>query len=736
MRRFFPYLLVAGLGAYPCARLFAHVRLQHPTSGAALHWSAPASIGVVTHAGGSDDVPGRSLETALRLAIQEWNAAGGTAATLVEDLSAASRARADWEADDIHLVLFDEDDASGFFPPGSSTVALTPIWFLADGAIQDADVLLNGAGFTFTTSGAPGHFDVQDVATHELGHLLGLDHTGCASATMHPYVDQGIVLQRSLAEDEKSGLRDAYPAGSFGQITGSIARASDGSPVSGAHVVARDEHGRTRASILADTRGSFLLRGLEPGTYTVYARPLEATAGAGNLGPYWRGRIDTDFEPTLYAASATILGANTVALGTLAVGSDVALSLGAPYDTFPIRATSGASRTIVVHGTGLFVGSTLEASDPDLILGTPLWTGTQVSCTLTVPAGEERGEVDLTVTSASGRIAILPAALEIAPPAPTVSAVVPGRGSASGGDALTLTGANFASGARVVIGERIYTDGVDATVLDAGTITLTTAATASGRHDVVVIDRSGLEGRAPRAFQVRSSPGLARVLPGAGAAQGGTTVLLAGEGFEAGMTVFIAGVEQGPVTVEDATRASFTTTGGAAGGPLALELENPDGARAAFAFTYVDQADPILAAISPDEASASGGSLLTLTGSHFTPTMGVWFLAGTTGEPVPAARVDFLDASTLQVETPGHATGVVSVLVSELDGCGVFAESSFTFVGEHVSSSGGGCSISSLQGPSDPRAWVEGGWWIFTVVLCSGLRAWRGHVSRAPVRIP
>lgn len=713
MRSSFACLLVAGLIAYPCARLVAHVRLLHPSSGAALRWSAPASVGIVTHAGGSDDVHGSDHETALRLAIQEWNAVSGTTITLVEDATAASRARTDWESDDIHLVLFDETNASGFFPPGSATVALTPIWFLADGVIQDADVLFNGAGFTFTTGGAPGRFDVADVATHELGHLLGLDHSGAASATMYPYVDQGLVLQRSLAQDEISGLRDAYPAGSFGQITGKVERASDGSAVAGAHVVARDEQGRMRASILANTSGAFALRALEPGTYTVYARPLDGTADEGNLGPFWSGKIDTDFEPAIYAGTATIQGANTVALGALAVGSDVSLSLGTAFDNFPIRATTGTSQTIVVHGSGLFVGSTLEVSDPDLILGTPIWTGTQVTCLLTVPAGEARGEVDLTVTNASGRMAILPAALEITPPSPAVITLAPSRGSANGGDALTLTGTNFGPGARVVIGDRIYIDGVDATVVDAGTITLTTAATLAGRHDVVVIDASGVEGRALGAFQVQSSPGLDRVLPGAGDANGGTTVVLAGEGFESGMTVSIDGVEQGPVTVASATRASFTTTGRAAGGPFALELENPDGAVASFAFSYVDQTDPTLTSVSPGTGSAGGGSLLTLTGSHFTPTMRVWFLAGAAADPVPATSVTLLDENTLGVETPAHATGVVSVLVAELSGCGVFAENTFTFALER--GSGGGCSIASVEGRNGPRGWLENGWWLLAV---------------------
>ena len=134
MKLYFRIFLVAALILVPCAAL-AHVRLI-TGGGVPLRWAAPASIGIVINDAGSDDIADDSDEVAIRMAIEGWNDVEGTTATLVEDTSPVSQARTDFEALDVHLVLFDENDDSGFFPGNSGTVALTPIWFFSNGVIQ------------------------------------------------------------------------------------------------------------------------------------------------------------------------------------------------------------------------------------------------------------------------------------------------------------------------------------------------------------------------------------------------------------------------------------------------------------------------------------------------------------------------------------------------------------------------------------------------------------------------
>jgi hypothetical protein len=722
VRRLASLTLLTALLAWPCLRLAAHVRLVHPSNSNPLRWTSPGNVSISIDPAGSDDISDGSTTTALQLAIGDWNALAGTTVQMVE----VPPASLDWNQNSVHLITFDENNSSGFFPLSSPTVAITPVYFFSSGTIDDADVLFNGNGFAFTTSGVSGRFDIEDVAAHELGHLLGLDHSGFVGSTLYPYVDANLVLQRSLSHDEEVGMRDAYPAGSMGRITGTVTRLSGGAGVSGAYVVAVDGQGRTSASVLTGSSGAFTLPGLDPDTYTVYARPLDLPVSDGNLGS-GHGTIEIDFEPAVYGSTATITATETIELGTLQVDADVGLLLGTPVDTFPLRLIAGQSRTVTIHGSGLVTGSTLSVSDPDLLLGTPVWLGSQVSVQVTTPGGEPRGHVDVSVTNPGGDLAILPAAFEITPPTPTVTGVVPSSGSYGGGTALTITGTGFDTGARIVIGDRIYTEGVDATLVDPTTFTLTTAATLAGTHDVVVIDASGVEGRDVAAFTALSAPTLSKVFPAEGAFAGGTEVILSGTNFVAGADVRINGVSQ-VVTDVTATQMRFTTLGVIApGGPYLLEVENPDSAITTSAFRFVGQSDPVVLSCTPDMGPREGGTTITITGSSFTPTMEVAFVTDPAASPEPATAVTYVDANTLLVVTPAFAKGPAFVLVNEPQpGSGTFLEAGFTFTGGG-GSSGGGCYTVPLEGPPSPGRWLEL-WWLAAVLAVLALRARRSRL--------
>ena len=56
----------------------------------------------------------------------------------------------------------------------------------------------------------PGDFDVETVALHEIGHILGLEHSDVNGAVMFPSVSSNFTL-RALQPDDRAGIEELYP---------------------------------------------------------------------------------------------------------------------------------------------------------------------------------------------------------------------------------------------------------------------------------------------------------------------------------------------------------------------------------------------------------------------------------------------------------------------------------------------------------------------------------------------
>jgi hypothetical protein len=107
--------------------------------------------------------------------------------------------------DSLNLVLF-RNASSG------SAIATTYTWYNSTG-IVDADIVFWDEAFRFF-SGASGcsiGFFIEDIATHEFGHALGLGHSTTIGATMYPTVSYCSIEPRSLHADDIAGLQSLYP---------------------------------------------------------------------------------------------------------------------------------------------------------------------------------------------------------------------------------------------------------------------------------------------------------------------------------------------------------------------------------------------------------------------------------------------------------------------------------------------------------------------------------------------
>lgn len=155
--------------------------------------------------------------------------------------------------------------------------------------IIDGDIMFNPADPFSTAQPTPSDtFDIQSVTTHEVGHMLGLDHDGIAHSVMYPFGDAGLGGQRELSTDDAIGVSALYPGSAFSSSVGTLAGqvTLNGAPAFATHIVAIDSAtGNAMVDGLTDTQGNFSLA-VPPGSYSVLALPLSGPFDLGNFGAW------------------------------------------------------------------------------------------------------------------------------------------------------------------------------------------------------------------------------------------------------------------------------------------------------------------------------------------------------------------------------------------------------------------------------------------------------------------
>lgn len=168
----------------------------------------------------------------------------------------------------------------------SGFLAYTTTWFDDAGVIQEADIQIDSQSID--------GYDVQSLIEHELGHFLGLDHSGVVGAVMYPYIAKTPV---PLDSDDRVTLSAIYPSPALHASTATIrgeVRAATGA-IFAAQVVAISESGIAVASTLTDRSGSFVLSGLPAGQYRLYAEPLDGPVSRDHLSGIWRSSNQRSF---------------------------------------------------------------------------------------------------------------------------------------------------------------------------------------------------------------------------------------------------------------------------------------------------------------------------------------------------------------------------------------------------------------------------------------------------------
>jgi hypothetical protein len=174
-------------------------------------------------------------------------------------------------------------------PIDPNVIGYTQVWYNSNtGDLIEADVLLNDVSFNFTNSkgdtsssaanknsNRPNIY-LNNVVTHELGHAIGLSHSGSINSSML-YVEYS--EQAKIGCDDWAGARHLYPSPNSGTgvLTGTVL-SPYGERLAGAQITAISKsRGTPIASVHSDQSGQFTFGALEAGTVALLIEPFQGS---------------------------------------------------------------------------------------------------------------------------------------------------------------------------------------------------------------------------------------------------------------------------------------------------------------------------------------------------------------------------------------------------------------------------------------------------------------------------
>ena len=151
-------------------------------------------------------LPPAGVLSAFQASLDAWDAATGAEIAGAVALGGAGAAAG----------ALDGANQFGWKPLSSGTIAVTITWYaptIARPALE-SDAAYN-ANYAWRLDGSAGGYDLQHIATHEVGHTFGLADlydSADSCLTMYGYGSTGQTHARTLGEGDVVGLRKLYGA--------------------------------------------------------------------------------------------------------------------------------------------------------------------------------------------------------------------------------------------------------------------------------------------------------------------------------------------------------------------------------------------------------------------------------------------------------------------------------------------------------------------------------------------
>lgn len=256
----------------------------------------PSTLAIRFHLGTTVSVRGQQSNewNAVRSAFGQWQSVPGTKIRFEEGsprTAPTTVSALDGHNDVVWLSqgTYGDQGLGERIAFGAGTIALTVLGLDANadgvttGLIVEGDILVNrDLDYLTDISGQSANSPfLESVLLHEIGHLLGVNHSPVGSATMWWYQGGGVGPAAGLSSDELSWARSAYglpaTAASTGTVRGTVK--VGGVPVLGALVYAERTNGIVEAGTATGPDGGFVMAGLPPATYRLRVQSLDPNAG-------------------------------------------------------------------------------------------------------------------------------------------------------------------------------------------------------------------------------------------------------------------------------------------------------------------------------------------------------------------------------------------------------------------------------------------------------------------------
>ncbi|HEX6718335.1 MAG TPA: matrixin family metalloprotease, partial [Pyrinomonadaceae bacterium] len=316
-----------------------------------------------------------------------------------------------------------------------TTTGRTRVFFDPEtGYIAEADISINprpraedGTQLQFSTDGTPGTYDLEATFTHEIGHLLGLDHSAVLSSTMqgrqafNGTFGLPALTERTLSEDDRQKIRSLYgPKVKLGRIEGKLVdNRTPGllTPLNGINIWAENiASGRVIASDVTADDGTYHLEGLTAGQYRVIV-------SAASDAPQKFRTFELSNQVVVKADVATPLNSSLVPFQASALNPKV-IGINAELSTVALPLAPGKRVKIYFGGEGVdqVPGTSIAVNSPYFTVDPATLTREQiaapypiVSVELQVAPNAPFGDYSLRLQSNSGEIAYVPGAITIDP---------------------------------------------------------------------------------------------------------------------------------------------------------------------------------------------------------------------------------------------------------------------------------------------------------------------------------